>query len=331
MSTPRETRALFESLVADATMAASSHNTQPWRFEIGEERIRILPDFTRRCSVVDPDDHHLYASLGCAAENMVVAAAAKGWEAVVEVRSSGNAHVVEVMLKPGTPVASPLADAIAGRQCTRAAFEGRQVSADELALIARAASGAGVSPILITERAKLESVADWVAQGNTAQLRDPRWREELISWIRFNEREARRSLDGLWSRTSGNPEMPRVLSRLLLPLVLTPRSQNRKDVPWITGSAGVLVFVSDVDDVAHWVEAGRCYERFALQATALGIRNAFINPPVEVGALRSQFATWLGVGSKRPDLVVRFGYGPEMPRALRRPLGEVLATASRQV
>jgi len=330
VSTSRETRALFESLVADATMAASSHNTQPWRFEISEERIRILPDFARRCSVVDPDDHHLYASLGCAAENMVVAAAAKGWEAAVEVRSSGNAHVVEVMLKPGTPVASPLADAIARRQCTRAAFEGRQVSADELALIQRAASGAGVSPILITERAKLESVADWVAQGNTAQLRDPRWREELISWIRFSEREARRSLDGLWSRTSGNPEMPRVLSRLLLPLVLTPRSQNRKDVPWITGSSGVLVFVSDVDDVAHWVEAGRCYERFALQATVLGIRNAFINPPVEVGALRSQFATWLGVGSKRPDLVVRFGYSPEMPRALRRPVGEVLATASRQ-
>jgi len=330
MKPSREKQAPFESLVADATMAASSHNTQPWRFEIGEDRIRILPDFTRRCPVVDPDDHHLYASLGCAAENLVLAAASKGWDAVVEVRNSGNAHVVEVMLKPGTPVASPLADAIARRQCTRTAFDGRQVSSDELTLLERAASGAGVSPILITERAKLESVADWVAQGNTVQIRDPRWREELVSWIRFNEREARRSLDGLWSRTSGNPEMPRVLSRLLLPLVLTPRSQNRKDVPWITNSAGVLVFVSDADDVAHWVEAGRCYERFALQATALGIRNAFINPPVEVGALRPQFAAWLGVGPKRPDLVVRFGYGPEMPRSLRRPVADVLGTASQQ-
>jgi hypothetical protein len=330
MNDSRTNRALFESLVADATMAASSHNTQPWRFEIGEGRVRILPDFTRRCPVVDPDDHHLYASLGCAAENMVLAAASKGWDAVVEVRSSGNAHVVEVLLEPGTPVASPLVDAIARRQCTHAAFDGRPVSAGELALIERAASGAGVSPILITERAKLESVAGWVAQGNTVQLLDPRWRAELVSWIRFNEREARRSLDGLWSRTSGNPEMPRTLSRLLLPLVLTARSQNRKDVPWIAGSAGVLVFVSDVDDVAHWIEAGRCYERFALQATALGIRNAFINPPVEVAALRSQFAAWLGVGPKRPDLVVRFGYGPEMPKSLRRPVADVLNTANQQ-
>ena len=83
MSMRRDTHVVFESLVADATMAASSHNTQPWRFEIGENLIRIVPDFTRRCPMVDPDDHHLYVSLGCAAENMVLAAASKEWVTVV--------------------------------------------------------------------------------------------------------------------------------------------------------------------------------------------------------------------------------------------------------
>ena len=239
MTASRETHALFELLVAEATMAASSHNTQPWRFEIGADRIRILPDFARRCSVVDPDDHHLYASLGCAAENMVQAAATRGWHAVIEVRSSGNAYTVEALLKPGAPVTSPLADAIASRQCTRTGYDGRQVSGDELALLEQAASGAGVAPILITEEAKLETVA-------------------------------------------------------------------------------------------HWVEAGRCYERFALQATALGIRNAVINPPVEVDTLRTQFAAWLGVGPKRPELVVRFGYGPGMPKSLRRPVEAVLGAASQK-
>jgi len=141
MSIRRHTPVVFESLVADATMAASSHNTQPWRFEIGENLIRIVPDFTRRCPMVDPDDHHLYVSLGCAAENMVLAAASKGWVAVVEVRSSGDAHWVDVMLHPGTPVASPLADAIPRRQCTRAPYDGRQASVDDLLLLERAASG----------------------------------------------------------------------------------------------------------------------------------------------------------------------------------------------
>lgn len=327
MSLRGDTLVVFESLVADATMAASSHNTQPWRFEIGENLIRILPDFTRRCPMVDPDDHHLYVSLGCAAENMVQAAASRGWNATVEVCSSGNAHSVDVMLQPATPVASPLADAIPRRQCTRAAYDGRQVSADDLVLLERAASGKGVAPVLITDKDRLETVAELVAKGNKVQLRDPRWRKELIAWIRFNEREARRTRDGLWSRASGNPEMPRALGELLLRMVLTPRSQNGKDVPWIKNSAGVLVVVSEVDDAPHWIEAGRCYERFALQATALGLRNAFINQPVEVATIREEFATWLGVGSRRPDLVVRFGYGPEMPKSFRRPLTEVLSDA----
>ncbi len=325
MSIHRNMPVGFESLVADATMAASSHNTQPWRFEIGEELIRIVPDFSRRCPMVDPDDHHLYVSLGCAAENMVLAAASKGWDTKVEIRSSGSVHSVDIMLRSGTPIASPLADAIPRRQCTRAAYEGRPVNANDLVLLEHTASGKGVTPILVTDKNRLDTVAELVAQGNTVQLRDPSWRKELIAWIRFNEREARRTLDGLWSRTSGNPETPRALGELLLRIVLSPHSQNRKDVPWTKNSAGVLVLVSEVDDAPHWIEAGRCYERFALQATALGLRNAFINQPVEVATLREQLANWLGVGSRRPDLVVRFGYGPEMPKSLRRPVTDVLA------
>ena len=81
---------------------------------------------------------------------------------------------------------------------------------------------------------------------------------------------------------------------------------------------------SEADDKRHWIEAGRCYERLALQATALDLRTAFINQPVEVGALRSQFATFLGIGHRRPDLIVRIGRGPEMPRSLRRPVEQVL-------
>lgn len=60
------------------------------------------------------------------------------------------------------------------------------------------------------------------------------------------------------------------------------------------------------------------------QATVLGLQTAFCNPPVEVPDLRTQFAAWLGIGQHRPDLIVRFGRGSEMPHSLRRPLQDVL-------
>ena len=68
----------LRELIRFATLAANGHNTQPWRFRATERQIEILPDFARRTPIVDPDDHHLFVSLGCAAENLALAAAARG-------------------------------------------------------------------------------------------------------------------------------------------------------------------------------------------------------------------------------------------------------------
>lgn len=68
----------FADIIRYATLAANGHNTQPWRFQLDQRRISIRPDFTRRTPAVDPDDHHLFVSLGCAAENLALAAAASG-------------------------------------------------------------------------------------------------------------------------------------------------------------------------------------------------------------------------------------------------------------
>jgi hypothetical protein len=52
---------------------------------------------------------------------------------------------------------------------------------------------------------------------------------------------------------------------------------------------------------------------------------AFLNQPVEVAGLRPELAALAGLPGRRPDLVMRFGYGPSMPYAARRPVQDVLA------
>jgi len=51
--------------------------------------------------------------------------------------------------------------------------------------------------MLLTATKQKEQVAEYVAEGNTAQFGDPRWAEELKSWLRFNTRDAMRTGDGL--------------------------------------------------------------------------------------------------------------------------------------
>jgi hypothetical protein len=313
---------LQRELVRYATLAPSSHNTQCWKFRLSASAIEILPDLSRRCPAVDPDDHHLFVSLGCASENLVQAALAHGLKGDAVFDSASNA--IRIRLEPTQAFASPLFQAIPQRQCTRAEYDGKPLSRDELALLQQAGSGKGVQLLLLTERAAMEQTLEYVVQGNTAQMNDPAFVAELKAWIRFSGSDAARTGDGLYAAASGNPSLPAWLGRPLFDLFFTMKGENDKYAKHVRSSAGIAVFVADLADAAHWVEAGQCYERFALQAAALGVRNAFLNQPVEVAALRPQFASALGIGDSRPDLVVRFGRGPKLPASLRRPLQAVL-------
>jgi hypothetical protein len=130
--------------------------------------------------------------------------------------------------------------------------------------------------------------------------------------------------DGLFAASSGNPTLPTWLGKIAFAFAFTTASENDKYRSHIRSSAGAIALVAMHDDKRGWIQVGRCCQRFALQATALGLRYAFINQAVEVPSVRAQFADYLGIGGRRPDLLVRFGYGPELPRSLRRPVDEVL-------
>ena len=316
--------ALGRELVRCATLAPSSHNTQCWQFAIepGGRSISILPDLLRRCPAVDPDDHHVFVSLGCATENLVQAALAHGLQGDAQFDAAGNA--VRVLLEPTRAQTTPLFTAIPLRQCTRGDYDGKGLSSEELALLQRAGSSDAVRLLLLTDRAAIEQTLAYVIQGNTAQLADAAFVRELKAWIRFNGGDAVRMRDGLYGASSGNPNIPSWLGDLAFRWLLTAKGENDKAARQVRSSAGIAVFVGQTADKAHWVEVGRCYERFALQATALGVRNAFLNQPVEVAALRPPFAAALGLSGQRPDLVVRFGRGEVLPRSLRRPVEAVL-------
>jgi Nitroreductase family len=306
-----------------ATLAANGHNTQPWRFRVGEQTIRITPDLSRRTPAVDPDDHHLYVSLGCAAENLSLAANARGLVGETRFEPAGEGAVV-FDYRVGAEQRSALCDAIPVRQSTRAEFDGRTVSATDLAQLEQAAATPGVDVVFITERAHMERVRDLVITGNDLQMADRAFMAELKDWMRFNPRAAIEHGDGLFSASSGNPTLPTWLGRPMFDLAFQAKAENEKYARHIASSAGLAVFVGAGAEPAHWIAVGRACQRFALHATVLGLKLAFINQPVEVASLRPELAALVGAAGRRPDLVMRFGYGPTLPMSPRRPVDAVI-------
>jgi hypothetical protein len=309
-------------LVRYAALAASSHNTQPWRFDLAPNRIDLHPDFARRCPAVDPDDHHLFASLGCATENLVIASRAAGLEP--HVFFDADKRSLRVTFEDSAPQSSPLFEAIPIRQCTRTEYDGSSLTPDELRVLENAGAGRDVGVMLLTSAQQKGEVAEYVAAANSVQFADAAWAAELQGWIRFSARDALRTGDGLYGPVMGSPDVSPWIGKLFMRLAFSANAQNQKDSRNIRSSSAIAIIHSGRNDAEHWIEAGRCYERLALQATALNLRTAFINQPVEVAHMRPQFAQYLGLGERRPDLVVRIGHAPLATKSLRRPVTEVI-------
>lgn len=300
-----------------ATLAPNGHNTQPWMFRVADRRIDILPDFTRRTPVVDPDDHHVFVSLGAAAENLSLASAARGLPGRIAFDPAVGGSVV-FQSEPGRADASALFDAIPKRQSTRADYDGRPVSPADLDRLTNAALTPGVEMVLLTDRPRMERLRELVIAGNSAQMADPAFMRELRAWLRFNPRQALRTGDGLYSVATGNPAMPDWLGPRAFDLLTTEKADTAKYTGHIRSSAGIAVFSGAVADPAHWVAVGQACQRFSLQATALGLKHAYLNQPVEVVALRPELASLIGTPGRRPDIVMRFGHGAALPFSARR-------------
>lgn len=313
-----------KELIRFATLAANSHNTQAWRFDATNRAIQIFPDEARRTPIVDPDDHHTFVSLGCAAENLSIAGRATGrpGEVVIE---PGDGSAARFDYAAGEAASDPLFDAIPVRQSTRADYDGRAIPSEDLAALEKAAAEPGVRLVILTEEAARGKLRDLVVAGNDAQMADPAFLTELKAWIRFNPRDAMRTGDGLLSAASGNPSLPTFLGQQLFSVFVTAKGEGDRYARQMSSSPAFAVFVADKEDKAHWMKVGRACQRLTLAATARGLKHAYMNQPVEVPEFRSALASLVGESGKRPDLVLRLGYGPAMPYSPRRPVESVLA------
>lgn len=310
-------------LIRYASLAANGHNTQPWLFRPDGDGITILADLQRRTPMVDPDDHHLYVSLGCAAENLALAAGAAGRAGAMSFDPVGDGSV-RFHYGTGKGGDQALFEAIPRRQSTRADYDGSGVEAGDLRQLRAAASVPGVALILVSERPAMARLRDLILAANAAQMGDPAFVAELKRWLRFSPNAALRRGDGLFSAASGQPPLPESLGPWLFDRVFTVKAETARYARQIASAAGIAVFAGAEADPAHWVQVGRACQRFALQATALGLSCSFLNQPVEVPEFRADLAALVGLPGRRPDIVLRFGRGTPLPFSARRPLAAVI-------
>lgn len=321
----------FLEMTKDAAKAPSGHNTQPWKFEINEKQIIIRPDFTRRLKVVDPDDHALFISLGCALENLIRSAKVHGFRPkVTTVFTNGKNEIIVDLIKSEHVQKDVLYDFIQSRQSTRTAYDSKPVEQSILDQLKEQTESEYVDVIFITDKNKIKELEPFIIEGSNLQFNNRDFVNELVSWIRFSKKEIEHKCDGIWHASMGMPGVGRLMGSLIMKEFVSAKSEAKRWKNLIDKSAGFALFVVKENSKENWVRLGQCFERFALKATQLNIRHAHVNMPCEEVSVRQKLIKYFKLDNgMQPLLLVRFGYAEVMPYSFRLPLEEVLANNQR--
>ena len=313
----------FEFLVAQAVKAPSGHNTQPWRFRQNGSVVEIHPDFDRRLPVVDPDDRELFVSLGCAVENLCLAAQTKGYKSAVSV---GDKGVITVSLAEEAGVKpSPLFNKIDARQTNRSVYTGEEIALDSLRKLQSVCSEKGISVHYYARQTKqFNDIEQYVLRGNTNQMQNEAFKAELKSWMRFNKKHQDQTLDGLSYAVFGAPNVPRWMAEPIMSMAINAKTQNKADREKIASASQLVLFTTRENSRREWVSLGRTLQRFLLTTTELGVAHAYLNQPNEEAEIASEMTRTLGLDGEYPTILLRIGYGKQQAYSKRRAVKDVI-------
>ncbi|MCC6409336.1 MAG: nitroreductase [Planctomycetes bacterium] len=303
--------------VANAMLAPSSHNTQPWLFDAAENRVELWADRTRALPANDPEDRELVQSCGAALFNLRVAVAHAGFVPLVKLLpKSAESDLLARVSWPteGRAPEAELFDAIAKRRTYRRRFAKKPVPEGAVRALEHAAELEGAWLGVLETDARRHAAAALVAHGDAAQWASPSWRRELAAWM-----HPRRRGDGLTL-----PGLAVPVAQLVVRTFDMGHGTGARDRELADGSPLLAVLGTPGDTVEDWLAAGQALQRVLLTAVTLGLQASYLNQPIQVPALRPKLAHLLSREGS-PQQLLRFGAPTsELPPSPRRPLTDVL-------
>jgi nitroreductase len=318
--------ATVTSWVGDAVLAPSMHNAQPWRFRWQPDTGTLLLDMdaSRAMPRTDPARRGLHIGCGAALFTLRVAAAHAGWTARVRLLpDTADTRVLAALtfVRPaGEPDLDPLYPAIRRRRTNREPFTGEPVAPelrDGLCAAARA-EGAHLS---FPGTWHLATVLELIASAEAAEALSPAVRKEITRWTPTADAEDR--ADGVPAYAFG-PR--RYDGRAPVRDFAAGSGPDERPAAVFERLPSLAVLETHGDAPADWLLAGQAMQQVLLEATLDGLATTLNSQALEWPELRWALRDPLS-SAGHPQMVIRLGYGPDVPPTPRRPVSEVLEVA----
>jgi hypothetical protein len=317
---------IFLKIVRSAVKAPSGHNTQPWLFAKEDEGICIMPDYSRSLPIADPVNRELFISLGCAAETAMIAARFYGYKPTLQINALNADCPIKISLQKDDTIEQPeLFSYIASRQTSRNLYENKLILNEDIEKLKTTVSEEGVKIRIFTEHNEIQQFSPFIGEANAMQMGNPKFKSELIKWMRFSEKDAMQQGDGLYSACSGFPSMGRMLGSFVLKNFVTAKSEEKRLFKQLDNTSALVIFTSQFNNLEHWIKTGIAFQCFALSSTKMNISHSYLNLPCQISPVRNKMVFVFGLNGEYPQLLVRLGFSKKMHYSYRRRINDVYA------
>ncbi|MFD6160667.1 Acg family FMN-binding oxidoreductase [Nocardia sp. NPDC060256] len=285
-----------------AGRAPSIHNTQPWRWRIGDHAIELWADPQRHLMASDPQQGKLIVSCGAALHHLRVALAVLGWSATVTHLPDPDEpdHLATVEVAPHQPTQADieLGAALLQRHSDRRGFRSWEIPPGDLKTISRNAAKFGAVVRHVPESLRLRLVRPF-QDAVTRHAADPGYQLELAAWS-----GQRRTVDGVPGSNVPQPHpSDQIPARVFADAELIDRHVDPDAAEW-------LVVCTPQDDRRSQLRAGETTSALLLGATRLGLSSCLQTEPLGLPELRDDIRSAVLFDCAFPQTMIRIGWIP---------------------
>jgi len=198
-------------LIRAAILAANPHDSQPWLFHDTDTHIDLFADTRRNIGLADPFLSELHIGLGCALENLVLAAPANGYAPRVTLfpDAMDATKIATVDLQPSASSASALYQAIPHRHTNRYPYDTHhpvgQTTVDALSALN---TDPQVQVLWVAAATAGQQLGKLMVEAAHAFVADKPLVQDDDRWYRATWQDVQRYRDGITLDAAGLPDLP---------------------------------------------------------------------------------------------------------------------------
>ncbi len=312
-----------------AILAPSSHNTEPWKFEVSENELVLRPDFSRRLPESDKDKRMIYVSLGCVAANILIAADYFGlsYEIAYDKNSQNNPleYAVKIIFNTNNisefKKSENLFKAVKNRRTNRNFYKNKVVPQEYLNEFKKYNNYSEIKIDFVSDKNLKSEIAEIMGQGIKRIMSQKPFRCELADWLRTNITLKR---DGM----PGNGHRMNLFTSIIAPYILrnidVSDVEQKKAIKRVLNFPALGIISSKEDNTINFIYAGEIFEKIMLAVKSYEMDTAIMVAIIEDVESRAKLKNVLK-SDFLPQMFFGFGYAERSaPKSPRRSLKDFL-------